>query len=95
MLHRGNPRNLWLRSFNTSTLPSGAHVWYKACDGLWWLEKIAFRAPPDVSSRTPPDPSPDSSYNIRFLDDPGPIKIGVQSARYTTTRNAVSGSWCL
>ena len=89
------PRDLWLRNFRNSTLPSGAHVWYKARDGLWWLGKIAHRAPPDASSRTPPDPSPGSSYIIRFLDDPGPIKIDLQPARYTTARNAVSGSWCL
>ena len=89
------PRDRWPRSFSNSTLSSGAHVWYKARNGLWWLGKIAHRAPPDVSSRTPPDPSPGSSYIIRFLDDPGPIKIDLQPARYTTARNAVSGSWCL
>ena len=55
------PRDLWLRNFRNSTLPSGAHVWYKARDGLWWLGKIAHRAPPDVSPRTPPDPSPSTS----------------------------------
>ena len=88
-------RDLWLRNFRNSTLPSGAHVWYKARDGLWWLGKIAHRAPPDASSRTPPDSSPGSSDIIRFLDDPGPIKIDLQPARYTTARNAVSGSWCL
>ena len=90
-----SPRDLWLRNFRTSIIPSGAHVWYKARGGLWCLGKIAHRAPPDVSLRTPPDPSPGSSYIIRFLDDPGPIKIDLQLARYTTARNAVSGSWCL
>ena len=89
------PRDLWLCSFSNSTLPSGAHIWYKARDGLWWLGKIAHRAPSDVSSRIPPDPSPGSSCIIRFLDDSGPIKIDLQPARYTAARNAVFGSWCL
>ena len=74
------PRDLLLRNFSTSTLPSGAHVWYKARDGLWWLGKIAHRAPPDVSSRNPPDPSSGSAYIVRFLDDPGPIKIDLQAS---------------
>ena len=29
------PRDLWLRNFSTPTLPSGAHVWYKARGSLW------------------------------------------------------------
>ena len=41
-------RDLWLRNFCTTTLPSGAHIWYKARDGLWWLGKIAHRAPVDT-----------------------------------------------
>ena len=72
------PRDLWLRSFSNSTLSSGAHVWNKARDGLWWLGKIAHRGPPEVSSRHPPDLSPGSSYIIRFLDDFDPIKIDLQ-----------------
>ena len=87
------PRDLWLRSFSNSTLPSGAHVWYIACDGLLWLGKVAHRMPPDVSSRPPQGPSSGSSYIVKFLDDPGPIKIDVQTARYTSAQNAVSGSW--
>ncbi len=89
------PRDLWLRNFSTTILPSGAHVWYKARDGLWWLGKIAHRAPPDSPSETLRDPSQGDSYIIRFLDDPGPIKINLPPARYTTTRNAIYGSWCL
>ena len=87
--------DLWLRNFSNSTLPFGKHVWHKARDGLWWLGKVAHRAPPDVSSRNPLDPFPGSSYIIRFLDDPGPTKIDLQPARYNTARDAVSGSWCL
>ena len=48
------PRDLWLRSFSNSTLPSGAHVWCKARNGLWWLGKIAHRAPPGTSLRETP-----------------------------------------
>ena len=28
---------LWLRRFRSSTLPAGAHLYYKARSGLWWL----------------------------------------------------------
>ena len=27
----------WLARFSASALPVGAHIWYKALDGLWWL----------------------------------------------------------
>lgn len=87
--------DLWLRNFSSTTLPSGAHVWYKACVGLWCLRQITHRAPLDTSSDSPPDSSPDSSYIIIFLDDPGPIEIDLQHYRYTTARLAISGSWCL
>ena len=46
-----------LRYCNT-VLPNGAHVWYKADDGLWWLGKI--------STTTPTD----GVYSVRFLNDP-------------------------
>ena len=85
-------RSLWLHNFSITILFSGTHIRYKARDGLWWLGKIV---PPVASSGTPPEPSPGGSYIIRFLDDPGPIKIDLQPARYTTARNAVYGSWCL
>ena len=32
---------------------------------------------------------------VRFLDDPGPIKLPLSPARYTTSTGAVRGSWCL
>ena len=45
------------------------------------------------------DPSPDNtyrSYTIRFLDDPGPVKINLRPAAYYTTSSvAIYGSWCL
>ena len=85
-------RDLWLRNVSTTTLPSGAH---KVRDGLWWLGKIARRAPAGTSSNSLSDPSSDGSYIIRFLDDPGPIKINLGPALYTTARDAISGSWCL
>ena len=34
-------------------------------------------------------------YFVRFLDDPGPIKLPLSPARYTTSTGAVRGSWCL
>ena len=33
------PRDLWLRTFSSTVLYAGAHLWYKARDGLWWLGK--------------------------------------------------------
>ena len=81
------PRTLWLRRFSSSPLPAGAHLWYKARDGLWWLGKVAPRASTDTSST--------DSYIVRFLDDPGPIKIALLPSLYTTSRSATQGSWCL
>ena len=81
------PRTLWLRRFSSSPLPAGAHLWYKARDGLWWLGKVAPRASTDTSST--------NSYIVRFLDDPGPIKITLLPSLYTTSRSATHGSWCL
>ena len=35
----------------------------------------------------------DKVYLVRFLDDPGPIKLPLLPGRYTP--GAVRGSWCL
>ena len=80
-------RDLWLRTFSSTVLPPGAHLWYKARDGLWWLGKITNRATSDSSS--------DNTYIIRFIDDPGPVEIDLQPASYTTSNVANYGSWCL
>ena len=37
----------------------------------------------------------DKVYLVRFLGDPGPIKLPLPPARYTTSTGAVRGSWCL
>ena len=37
----------------------------------------------------------DGVYLVRFLDDPGPIKLPLSPARYTTSTGVVRGSWCL
>ena len=37
----------------------------------------------------------DKVYRVRFLDDPGPIKLLLPSARYTTSTIYVRCSWCL
>ena len=76
-------RDVWSRRFQDSVLPVGAHFWYKAQDGLWWLGKISRHAP------TP------NTFIVRFLDDPGPVRIALSPSRYTTSQDAVRGSWCL
>ena len=57
------PRAEWLRRYHDTVLPKGAHFWYKGADGLRWLGKIS-------ASTTE-----DKVYLVRFLDDPGPIKL--------------------
>ena len=89
------PRDLWLCTFSSTLLPPGAHLWYKARDGLWWLGKIAHRTTSDPPSETPSYSSSNNTYIVRFLDDPGPIKINLWSAHYTTSSTANYGSWCL
>ena len=73
----------WLSRYSVTVLPNEAHFWYKGDDGLWWLGKIS------ASTTT------DGVYLVRFLDDPGPIKLPLPPARYTTSTGAVRGSWCL
>ena len=63
--------------------PQGSPLWYKGEDGLRWLGKIS-------ASTTE-----DGVYLARILDDPGPIKLPLFPARYTTSAGAVRGSWCL
>ena len=77
------PRANWLRHHSTTVLLNGAHFRYKADDDLWWLGKI--------SART----STAGEYLVRFLDDPGPIKLPLSPAHYTTSSGRVQGSWCL
>ena len=81
------PRTLWLQRFSSTTLPAGAHPWYKAREGLWWLGKVAHRTSTYNSSA--------KSCIVRFLDDPGPIEIDPLPLFYTTSRSAVHGPWCL
>ena len=71
------PRADWLRHCSTTVLTPGAHFWYKGDDGLWWLEKI--------SART----TTDGEYSERFLDDPGPTKLLLSPAHYTTSIGGV------
>ena len=75
------PRTLWLRRFSSTTLPTGAHPWYKARNGLWWLGKVAHRSSTGSSSA--------NSYIVRFLDDPGPSKVDLLPSSYTTSRSDV------
>ena len=76
------PRADWLRRYREPVLPKEAQFWYKGNDGLWWLGKIS-------ASTTE-----DKVYLVRFLDDPGPIKLPLPPARYTTSTGAVRGSRC-
>ena len=71
-----------LRHYSTTVLPNRARFSYKDDDGLWWLGKI--------SART----STDGEYLVRFRDDPGPIKLPLSPAHYTTSRGGIQGSWC-
>ena len=50
---------------------------------MWWLGKIG-------ASTTE-----EGVYLVRVLDDPGPVKLPLPLARYTTSTGAVRGSWCL
>ena len=78
------PRSHYLRSFAKKRLPKGAYFWYRAMDSRWWLGKIHLV-----------DPEADDSYYIRFLDDPGPLKIRLHDDYYTEVPTARRGSWCL
>ncbi|CAB1103815.1 unnamed protein product [Ectocarpus sp. CCAP 1310/34] len=40
-------------------------------------------------------PLPSDFYVVRFLDDPGPVKLALPDVRYSTVDTAVSESWCL
>ena len=73
----------WLHRHHDTVLLKGDHVWYKGNDGLWWLGKISASAVED------------KVHLVRFLDDPGPIKLPLPPARYTPLMGAVRGSWCL
>ena len=76
-------RAQYLLSFRRKRLPKGG-FWYKAQDSLWWLGKIHA-----------PVPDSNDGYYIRFLDDPGPLRIILDDAYYTEAPSARRGSWCL
>ena len=58
-------------------LPKGARFWYMGDDGLWWLKKISASTTEDGVSLA------------QILDDPGPFKLPLFPARYTTSAGAV------
>ena len=62
----------WLRRYHDTVFPKGAHYWYEGDDGLWW--------PGTINAST----AENGVYLVRFLDDPGPIKLPLPPARYTT-----------
>ena len=61
-------RFTWDRRFAATPLPVGAFFWDKAQDRLWRIGKICG-----------PSLLPDQ-YILRFLDDPGPVKITLFSS---------------
>ena len=63
------PRADWLRRYDDTVLPKAAHFTYKGDDGLWWFGKISASI------------TEDKIYLVRFLDDPGPIKLPLPPAR--------------
>ena len=81
------PHTLWPQRFGFTTPSAGAHLWYKARDGLLGSGKVAHRT--STHNYTA------NAYIVRFLDDPGPIKIDLLSSSYTTSRSTALGSWCL
>ena len=71
------PRAEWLSRYSATVLPNEAHFWYRRDDGLWWLGTIS------ASMTT------DGVYLVRFWESPGPIKLPLSPARYTTSTGAV------
>ena len=77
------PRAEWLCRYRDTMLPKGAHVWYKRTMACGDLKQISASTTEDGVSLA------------QILDDPGPFKLPLFPARYTTSAGAVRGSWCL
>ena len=73
----------WTRRFSTTVLPVLTHFWGKARDHHWWLGKMYAH------------PKTAAHYVVRFLDDPGPVKLKLFPSRYTTTSGAERDMLCL
>ena len=73
----------WLRCYSDTVLPKGARFLCKGDDGLWWLKKISASTTEDGVSLA------------QIFDDPGPFKLPLFPALYTTSVGAVRGFWCL
>ena len=58
-------------------------MWYKDKDSHWWLGIIH-----TVDSTREP-------FVIRFLDDPGPVRLILRPELYSTDATAARFSWCL
>ena len=76
-------RKQFLRTFSHDSRLKGAHVWYKDKDSRWWLGVIHTVG------------SVDMPFVVRFLDDPGPMKIALRRELYSTESTAARFSWCL
>ena len=73
----------WTRRFSSTVLPVSTHFWYKARDHHWWLHKIS------AHTKTA------AHYGVRFLGDPGPVKLKISPSRYNTAIGAERDLWCL
>ena len=76
-------RKQYLRTFSDPKKLRGAHLWYKDKDSHWWLGIIH-----TVGSTREP-------FVIRFLDDPGPVRLILRPELYSTDATAARFSWCL
>ena len=76
-------RKQYERVFSDRSKLRGAYFWFKSRDNLWWLGIIH-----TVGSANEP-------FVVRFLDEPGPVKILLRPELYSTDPSAERFSWCL
>lgn len=74
-------RDKWNCRFSATVLPTGAYLWYKVQDALWWLGKTTARTPTI------------GHYIVRFLDDRDRSRL--PSAPFGIPWLLVCCSWCL
>ena len=82
------PRAEWLRCYRDTVLPKGARVWFKSDNGFGGLKNVS-------ASTTEASTTEDGVCLAQSLVDPGPFKLPLFRARYTTSAGAVRGSWWL
>lgn len=66
-------RHMWANAFNVLCSPSApTSLRYKPYDTLWWIGKISH-----LTTKA-------DTYIVRFIDDPGLVKIALAPSRDTT-----------